>query len=829
MNVIPLFPGRFSGHIRGRMIAFLAYFGATLFVLSTSASPAIQYTETPEWKVPPTPPAVEIGFGSASLRQEFYPAGGVPVLYSIGTPTDAEQYYLELINRARANPLAEAHRLKATTDPDILSVYSHFNVNLDLMVSQFAAISAAPPLAMNPKLTSSARRHSADMGGNEFQGHTGSDGSSPGDRARDADYFYNLLGENVFAYSVSTEYGHAGFEVDWGATATGGTVGGMQDPPEHRISIHNPDFREIGVGVLELPGGGVVGPQVVTQALGSRPGLSPFITGVVYHDLNGSGFYDEGEGIGGVTVMVPGNGFYAVTANSGGYAVPVSGDGSYGVEFRGVELFEVTSAQVTGGDNVKVDLVVPYGPQISGPATIPVGATSYFAAGSVPLAEAMRWRWFKRVDFTYKEGAENGSLHFTAITSPGYELIQNEIKKSGNFAFHFAHPEPPEPQYLTSTRSVLATATSELRFQSRLRLATSDQVARAQVSADGGVTWDEVWSQAGDGTVGPTNFTLISRSLAVYAGNEILVRFVYDVANGGFFYGQTDNEVGFFLDDIGIVSAYELLEETVQELAADELLEFVPGSTGTFQLQVAAKTGGRWRPYGAFAEVSATFSSVSVSITRGPLSREVEPGEPFSLEVFANGTGPLTYQWYRNGTLLSGKTARVLSIVRADETTAGSYTVRVAGRGAATSNPATITLLPVELEGFAAWKELYFTPEEAADPAISGPLEDPGGRGISNLLRYAFDLRAPLAGSEGLPMAGRVAGEDGMSLVFRRLKDRGDLVYRVEVSTDLRSWEPGAVEYEVLEDHEDSQTVRARKVPAFSGRGFMRMKVELLE
>ena len=37
-------------------------------------------------------------------------------LYSFGQPTDEDQLYLELINRARANPTAEGLRLATSTD-----------------------------------------------------------------------------------------------------------------------------------------------------------------------------------------------------------------------------------------------------------------------------------------------------------------------------------------------------------------------------------------------------------------------------------------------------------------------------------------------------------------------------------------------------------------------------------------------------------------------------------------------------------------------------------------------------------------------------------------
>src|SRR5690606_37886569 len=135
-----------------------------------------------------------------------------------------------------------------------------------------------------------------------------------------------------------------------------------------------------------IPPGGKVGPQLVTQVFGSRPGLTPFVTDVVYHDLNENGFYDAGEGIGGVTVTIPGADFYAVTAGSGGYAIPVEGNGTYSVEFSGGGLAESRSAIVADGNNVKVDLTVPFAVQVAGPSTIPVGRTSYFVAEGVPLA-----------------------------------------------------------------------------------------------------------------------------------------------------------------------------------------------------------------------------------------------------------------------------------------------------------------------------------------------------------------------------------------------------------------------------------------------------------
>lgn len=303
---------------------------------------------------PPAPPMIT---GGAPFSVDSPNSPDSPnALYSIGQPTNEEQYYLELINRARANPTAEGIRLALTTDPNVVSSYSYFGVNLVLMQSQFALIQAAPPLSMNETLLNAARAHSQNMLQNNYQGHDGPDGSIS---TRLAGYTSGAngwsIGENVYAYSKSVWYGHAGFEVDWGGSAASG---GMQSPPGHRINIHNNAFREIGVGVV-LGSNGSVGPQLVTQDFGTVGGLLPFVTGVVYRDLNGNGFYDPGEGVGSVTVTIANVATYAVTANSGGYSVPVPGNGNYVVTFSGGSAPTTQkNVSVFNSQNTKVDYIV---------------------------------------------------------------------------------------------------------------------------------------------------------------------------------------------------------------------------------------------------------------------------------------------------------------------------------------------------------------------------------------------------------------------------------------------------------------------------------------
>jgi len=277
--------------------------------------------------------------------------------YSHGEPTAEEQYMLELINRARANPAAEGLRLQATTDADIVSAYRYFQVDLGKLVADFAGYPPRPPLAFNANLIAAARGHSQDMADHDFQGHSGSDGSSFTDRIATAGYFsWNAVAENVYAYSDSVSHGHAGFVVDWGVPSLGHRRNIMN------FSVTDPVYTEVGVGIIsETSGTTAVGPLVVTEDFGRRSGQY-FVVGVVYQDTNHDGFYSIGEGIGGVAVSTS-QGNYAYTSGSGGYAIPLAAtSGSVTVRAEGAVLGALQEYSVPlAGTNVKVDFIASIG------------------------------------------------------------------------------------------------------------------------------------------------------------------------------------------------------------------------------------------------------------------------------------------------------------------------------------------------------------------------------------------------------------------------------------------------------------------------------------
>ena len=298
-------------------------------------------------------------------------------------PSGIEQETLEHINRMRLNPQGEldflfsSHPTPLTArDPDVQAAIDFFAVSGTTLESQFAALTPAPPLVWNEALYDAAEAHNQLMISFDLQSH-----QLPGEaplitRVQDAGYDWEFslsVGENVFAHSESVLFGHAGFAVDWGFGP-----GGIQSPAGHRDNIMDQGFQEIGIAIsLEDDPTTSVGPQIVTQDFGRRGNYGdPAVLGVVFDDLNDDGFYNAGEGLGGVTIQVSGaNGTFTTTSmTAGGYQIKVPAD-SYTVTASGGALASpITSNVIVGGSNEKVDFEAS---EASVPATYTVDLPNF--------------------------------------------------------------------------------------------------------------------------------------------------------------------------------------------------------------------------------------------------------------------------------------------------------------------------------------------------------------------------------------------------------------------------------------------------------------------
>lgn len=90
------------------------------------------------------------------------------------------------------------------------------------------------------------------------------------------------------------------------------------------------------------------------------------------------------------------------------------------------------------------------------------------------------------------------------------------------------------------------------------------------------------------------------------------------------------------------------------------------------------------------------------------------------------------------------------------------------------------------------WKAAHFTPAELLNPTISGDFADPDGDGRVNLLEYALgsDPRIVDALAVNEPTVSLVNGM--VAITYARVLAAADVIYRVEISSDLVTWTYGS-------------------------------------
>ncbi len=255
-------------------------------------------------------------------------------------PTAYEQYLLELINRARLNPLDEANL---------------FGIGLnDGLTANTISDAAKQPLAFNLLLIAAARSHSQWMLDNNIFDHTGVNGSNARERMSNAGYQFTsswAWGENL------------------GYTGTTGTLNvnnavaqvheGLFKSSGHRKNILNNSFREIGLATLTGDFDGY-NSLMVTENF-AKSGSDVFLTGVAFDDLvQDDDFYTVGEGLEGIEVTAirqsDNLSFTTTTMPSGGYQIALDA-GTYEVSFSNNNQTIGNTRQVTiAGENVKLDL-----------------------------------------------------------------------------------------------------------------------------------------------------------------------------------------------------------------------------------------------------------------------------------------------------------------------------------------------------------------------------------------------------------------------------------------------------------------------------------------
>ncbi|MBK7404219.1 MAG: hypothetical protein IPJ41_06195 [Phycisphaerales bacterium] len=251
-----------------------------------------------------------------------------------------EVYLVELVNRARADPQAEALR----TGVDLTA---------DLSTDELYNLKPSEPLALQEALTLAARQHSQDMSDRNFFDHQNPDGDRAQQRAEKNGYD-GSAGENIAAGYDTIDETH----VAW------------LESVEHRKNVlslwstfsNTFHYDEIGVGFF-FPGYGVSDYHTYYTEVFGFSGRPPrtYILGVVYDDTNSNDFYSVGEGRADVRVDVTNasSGAFVgsyTTDEAGNYQIVVPG-GQYVVSFvdTATGLGKQQLVTVTTNTNVKVD------------------------------------------------------------------------------------------------------------------------------------------------------------------------------------------------------------------------------------------------------------------------------------------------------------------------------------------------------------------------------------------------------------------------------------------------------------------------------------------
>jgi hypothetical protein len=254
-------------------------------------------------------------------------------------PTAEEVRVIELVNRARRDPLAELERHPQVND---------LNDGLD---PDTIIATQKEPLAFNPHLMVAARAHSEWMLETNTFSHTGADGSSPQQRIAHSEYGSpDTGGENITVTGrtnldsirvIETHHNH------------------LFASPSHRSTMLAETFKEVGVGrelgnyIFEE---GTLPSSMLTQKYARRRGHH-FITGVIYTDENNNDIYDVGEGMENVVVTVNGTAHRAF--QSGIYAVRVTGNTTHHISISGGQLPDPVDKEVeVMNRNVKLDVIL---------------------------------------------------------------------------------------------------------------------------------------------------------------------------------------------------------------------------------------------------------------------------------------------------------------------------------------------------------------------------------------------------------------------------------------------------------------------------------------
>jgi len=217
---------------------------------------------------------------------------------------------------------------------------------------------------------------------------------------------------------------------------------------------------------------------------------------------------------------------------------------------------------------------------------IKVGNHYSCTAATNPNTTGYQWLAAQATNGNLVDNALNGLTNFLVAPAPVYPIITNAPAAAGSGAcFHLCHTNPAA-QFLQFNQILFPATNATLSFKSLLGYASTTEVARVQVAPYGSTNWVELYAQAGTNGAGETGFTQHTLSLSNYAGQQVRLRFNYDLTNINYsytYYPFIYPFVGWCLQNIVLTNNLQLVNLTTNATSSTNFT-FTPMQTNNYIL-----------------------------------------------------------------------------------------------------------------------------------------------------------------------------------------------------------------------------------------------------
>ena len=251
---------------------------------------------------------------------------------------------------------------------------------------------------------------------------------------------------------------------------------------------------------------------------------------------------------------------------------------------------------------------------------------------------------------------------------------------------------------VTSPRISLAGITNaEVRFTCMASAAGTDPVPGITIEASSdGLTWVPLFSKSNDSAI-----TSHAASLSAFSGSGCFIRAVTSGSCNAYLdeveiwgYGLPSNSATLAVEATGGGITYQWLKNGVAIAGANQAQYVVAdvyaaGAPGTYSVRVTNAAG-------TVTSGPATLG-VLPGISTQPVALSKAAGQSAVFSVSAVGTGPLSYQWRKDGVAIIGATSPTYSITAVGSQHVGSYSVLVFnnfGQVTSQSVPLNVVTMP---------------------------------------------------------------------------------------------------------------------------------------